>query len=680
MTTQDNSPIDLGIPGITDAVKVGSGGFGVVYRAVEAELGRPVAIKLLSGNLNEADRLRFDRERRAMGTLSDHPNIVTVYRSGFVESGNAYMAMEYLPHGSLSDRLESQGALPWEEVVKFGVQLSGALEMSHRAGVLHRDIKPANVLLSRLGNAKLCDFGIARLHGAPETQSRVITASVAHAPPEIMNGQRPTEMADVYSLASTMYELVTGSPPFVRPDDESIMPILSRIQQDPVPPLPPDQLPAPVAEVLHRAMSKDPDERPASALAFGELLVACQEQLGVTPTPLPIERSIAVDPTGDTPPAHIPPFPVSDSGPLPPPVVPDHEPTVAPTGEQPPAPTGPDPAAYQPDPVTPPTTVRPSNRGSTADATQVAAGLAEAGPVVDADAPAPAVTGQGPAPTPAAPPAPPAVPTPPARPGSAAPEPVPPVPAADPQPAAEPPSASDAAVPATTGAPPTPSLPASTADGIGRLPVIAGAAVVAAAVIGVVAWLGLRGPSDETAPAATTEPAAPTTETTADAAPSTTPETVPGAGDGDYAFYRRQTDATGAVSVLVPDEWTDIERGPGANGSPFLAAAPTLEGAFFDSFTGPGLSVSVEDGAVFDMGERLDAMALDECTSDGREEVFAPYRGMVEAFVNCDGAETLLTHVVLVEGGRTIEVRIQMVDGRDVTAASTAIESLTLDG
>ncbi len=306
---------ELGIAGITDAVEIGSGGFGTVYRAVEDDLGRTVAVKVLTGNLDEGARYRFERERRAMGRLSGHPNIVTVYRSGFTNGGNAYLVMEFLDRGSLADRLTDVGAMGWQETLKFAVQLSGALETSHRAGVLHRDIKPGNILLSSLGNAKLCDFGIARLQGAPETKSSVITASLSHAPPDIVSGARPDARSDVYSLASTMFELVTTSPPFVRPTDESMVPILARITQDPVPTLSETVMPGPMFEVVAEAMSKDPDDRPPTAAAFAERLVEAQRRLGLAPTPIPIE-AVAPGAQAGTSAEHVP-FPETDSGPLP---------------------------------------------------------------------------------------------------------------------------------------------------------------------------------------------------------------------------------------------------------------------------------------------------------------------------------------------------------------------------
>ena len=156
---------------------LGAGGMGEVYRARDARLDRTVAVKILAANLDEAGRDRFDRERRALGTLSGHPNIVTVHRGGYTPAGQPYLVMEYLDRGSLADHLRSAGAVGWHDALTVGVQLAGALETAHRAGVLHRDIKPGNILLSRLGSAKLCDFGIARLQGAFETRSATVTVA-----------------------------------------------------------------------------------------------------------------------------------------------------------------------------------------------------------------------------------------------------------------------------------------------------------------------------------------------------------------------------------------------------------------------------------------------------------------------------------------------------------------------
>ncbi|MGI9599497.1 MAG: serine/threonine-protein kinase [Acidimicrobiales bacterium] len=283
------SGANLAIPGVVDATEIGRGGFGVVYRATESDLGRDVAVKVLSGELDERTRTRFERERRAMGALSSHPNIITIFRSGVAEGGALYLVMEYLPGGSLAEHIAANGPAAWDDTLRIGVELCGALESAHRAGVLHRDVKPGNIMMDSLGRSKLGDFGIARLDGSPETKSAVITASVAHAPPEVIAGDKPDERSDVYSLASTLFELASGSPAFVRPTDESMIPMFARIVNEPAPDLRQRGVPDGLASVLEKAMSKQAEHRHGSAAEFGRELIAVQRQLGTTETRLWIE-------------------------------------------------------------------------------------------------------------------------------------------------------------------------------------------------------------------------------------------------------------------------------------------------------------------------------------------------------------------------------------------------------
>ena len=281
----DRSPgdraVDLGIPGYTDAVEIGRGGFGVVYRAQQPDFNRTVAIKLLlGGHLDEQSRQRFDRERRIMGTLSDHPNIVTVFGWGFTPGGQPYIAMAYMARGSLADRLEREGPLGWQEAAEVGVKLAHALEAAHSAKVMHRDLKPENVLVSAYGEPTLADFGIARVEGGMETVGGMVTASVAHAAPEVLSGHQATVASDIYGLGSTILTLMLGRPAFQRDDDESILPMMARIGSDPIPDLRPRGVPDPVCRALERAMAKDPIQRPASAARFGRDLQLALDRAG----------------------------------------------------------------------------------------------------------------------------------------------------------------------------------------------------------------------------------------------------------------------------------------------------------------------------------------------------------------------------------------------------------------
>jgi hypothetical protein len=278
------------VPGYTDLSEVGRGGFAVVYRARRTAFDQVVAIKLLTGtDVDDTALARFARERRAMGALAQHPYIVTVYDGGVAPGERPYLVMEYLPGGSLHDRLRRDGPAGVPLALDVGVKVAGALETAHRAGVLHRDVKPANVLLSRYGDPLLADFGIARMSGASVTASGVVTASLAHAPPEVLDGEPATATADVYSLASTLFCLLTGHAPFVRSTDESMAPLLVRIFRDPVPDLRGRGVPPAVCAALERAMAKDPADRPASAAEFGHELRRVQADLGLPPSALVVE-------------------------------------------------------------------------------------------------------------------------------------------------------------------------------------------------------------------------------------------------------------------------------------------------------------------------------------------------------------------------------------------------------
>ena len=227
-----------------------------------------------------------------MGMLSSHPNIVTVFDAGLTDDGEPYLIMEYMPDGSLDDRL-ADGALPWSEVADVGVKLAGALETAHEATVLHRDVKPANVLRSPFGEPCLSDFGLARFGGNAKTTG-IVTATLLHAPPEIIASQPATPQSDVYSLASTLFTLLVGEAPFWQPTDDSLFPLLARIADDPVPDLRGRGVPPGLCEVIERGMSKAPEDRPPSAAAFGSALRDAQQQAGLTPTSMLISGQESV--------------------------------------------------------------------------------------------------------------------------------------------------------------------------------------------------------------------------------------------------------------------------------------------------------------------------------------------------------------------------------------------------
>ena len=309
--------VDLGLEGYDRYEEIGRGGFSVVYRARQLAFDRTVAIKVISGVVDEQTLLRFERECRTMGSLSGHPSIVTVFGSGVLANGNPYLVMEYLERGSLGDRLE-RGPLPWDEAADVAVKIGGALQAAHEAGVLHRDVKPENIFVSSYGEPKLGDFGIARLEGGPNTRSGVITASVAHAAPEILDGKRPDEATDVYSLGSTVYTLLAGAPAFSSATDESIVPMLARIAIEPVPDLRPLGVPGPICEVLEASMAKDPALRIRSARELAERMDAARREVAGAPAAPATTGNVT---TVVTPSSTGAPPPGVTSGPVPPPAV-----------------------------------------------------------------------------------------------------------------------------------------------------------------------------------------------------------------------------------------------------------------------------------------------------------------------------------------------------------------------
>lgn len=272
------------IDGYADLVRVARGGFAVVYRARQDRFDRVVALKVLSiDELDDRSRRRFERECRAMGSLSWHPNVVAVIDSGIAD-GHPWLAMEYLDAGSLAARLEREGPLPWAEVVDIGVQVASALGAAHASGVLHRDLKPDNLLVGPFGEAKLADFGIAAVEGGTRTTTGSASFTVAHVAPEILEGRPPEEPSDVYGLASTLYTLIAGSPPFTGQGEESIATLITRILQKPAPRL--TAVPDALADLIERSLAKDPAARPSTAAELGRALQAIQADHGTTPTAL----------------------------------------------------------------------------------------------------------------------------------------------------------------------------------------------------------------------------------------------------------------------------------------------------------------------------------------------------------------------------------------------------------
>src|SRR6201993_67813 len=279
---------ELEAEGYHNAEPIGRGGFGVVYRCNEPSLDRVVAIKVLSADQDDVELEHFNREQRAMGRVSGHPNIVPVLHSGQTFAGRPYIVMPYHKRDTLGSWLKHHGPLPVADALTVGVRLAGGLGNAHPAGVLHRDVKPPTLLLTAYGEPQLADFGIARIAGSRET-ANVIVGSPPYIAPELFQGRPVSVAADVYSLAATVFALLSGDPPFPFRQGENPLAFARRVLAGPVPDLRAKGVPDPICSALELALTVDPARRPSSAEAFGEVLRAAGARVGLTIAEVPLE-------------------------------------------------------------------------------------------------------------------------------------------------------------------------------------------------------------------------------------------------------------------------------------------------------------------------------------------------------------------------------------------------------
>ncbi|MEU6585631.1 protein kinase [Nocardia sp. NPDC046763] len=263
---------ELAAAGLDDALEIGRGGFGVVYRCHEHSLDRLVAVKVLDTRSSGDERARFLREQRALGRFGGHPHIVQVLSADVTVTGRPYLVMPFYALGSLQSRIRERGPLSWQEVLSVGVKIAGALAAAHGHGIVHRDVNPANILQSDYGEPLLSDFGIARISGAFETGSGLIAGTPAFTAPEVLRGAEPAEAADIYGLGATLFCLLTGHAAFERREGESMVAQFVRITSEPVPDLRQSDVPAALSSALETAMAHDPSDRPETAREFGDRL------------------------------------------------------------------------------------------------------------------------------------------------------------------------------------------------------------------------------------------------------------------------------------------------------------------------------------------------------------------------------------------------------------------------
>jgi serine/threonine-protein kinase len=245
---------------------VANGGMASVWAAEDELLGRTVAVKILSAGFSAdpSASKRFQREGKAAARVSVHPNVVTIYDIG-EHDGHPFIVMEYLPGGTVAERLKGRRAIPRELALRWLSHAAAALDAAHGAGIVHRDVKPANLLLDKDDRLAVADFGIATLAAeASLTQTGDVLGTAAYLSPEQALGRTATSASDRYSLAVVAYELLTGRRPFV-----AETPAAQLVQHVDAQPQRPSQiradLPVAVDAALARGLAKDPADRPKTA-------------------------------------------------------------------------------------------------------------------------------------------------------------------------------------------------------------------------------------------------------------------------------------------------------------------------------------------------------------------------------------------------------------------------------
>jgi serine/threonine protein kinase len=249
--------------------RLGGGGMGVVYKALDVRLATTVALKFLShSNADNEAKGRFIQEAKAASAL-DHPNICTIHEIGETETGELFIAMAYYEGPSLKEKIGS-GPLPVREALAHFADVAEGLRRAHEARIVHRDIKPANLMLGERGEVKIVDFGLAKMSGVDLTREPKAMGTIAYMSPEQTHGAGVDRRTDIWSLGVLLYEMLTGRRPF-RGDGQG--PLIYAIRySEPIPIRElRSEVPAVVASIVSRCLEKNPANRYQTV---GELLAA----------------------------------------------------------------------------------------------------------------------------------------------------------------------------------------------------------------------------------------------------------------------------------------------------------------------------------------------------------------------------------------------------------------------
>ena len=291
---------------------IGEGGMGQVWKAHDDNLDREVALKLLlRGTLEHATRReRFRREALVLSRLS-HPGVATIFDFD-AQDGYDFLVMEYVAGGSIESRV-AQGPLPIDDILTLGSKIADALDNAHRQGILHRDLKPGNIVLTRDGEPKILDFGLAILLASATdgrmTQPGMIVGSLPYMAPEQLFGQADDARVDIYALGAMLFEMTTGKRPFIKDRPESLMFAIIN-QAAPSARSIRSETPEALDRLIDSCLQKEPAQRPSSAAEVSRTLRGIRDgtPTGAMPLARPSSirsivvlplRNLSQDPTQD---------------------------------------------------------------------------------------------------------------------------------------------------------------------------------------------------------------------------------------------------------------------------------------------------------------------------------------------------------------------------------------------
>ena len=281
--------------------QMATGGMASIYEAIDTRLDRKVAVKIMHSHLAQDEQFveRFIREAKAAAALS-HPNIVAVQDQGWNQNGTPaiFLVMEMIEGHTLREYLNEQGNLSVKDGIKFLLPVLSALSAAHKIGIVHRDLKPENILISKEGRIKIADFGLAKgplLGGTMTAESSVILGSVSYLSPEQVQRGIADSRSDVYSIGITAFEMFTGKKPFEgdQPIQIAYMHVNNRVPK--VSSLIAG-IPEQLDDLIYRATSANPDERPRDATVFHEELTRINQSLSPKENQLSLELDIPIEP------------------------------------------------------------------------------------------------------------------------------------------------------------------------------------------------------------------------------------------------------------------------------------------------------------------------------------------------------------------------------------------------